>query len=125
MKTMKLYLYSSALRARFGAKSIEDPVDVPEEEALAALAAGAARAVRGVVVETATVEPKEKATETGGDEGAADAGEKDAGGADEGKGEGEELPEWTPKTPPEEYLVKYPDGKFAELAARYVAAVKK
>lgn len=44
--------------------------------------------------------------------------------APEGDGDpdDDDVPEWTLKTPPEEYLEKHPDGPNAELARRVLAA---
>lgn len=57
---MKVRLYSRALRARYGAESIEDVVEVDEKEIAGPLAAGAAVPVRSDKAEKAVAPEPEK-----------------------------------------------------------------
>lgn len=87
---MKLKLYSKALRNRYGAESIEDAVEVPDQEAKGFLEAGvAAPAKGGAKPEVATAPEAEERN-------------------------------WDLKLSPEEYLERYPDGPNSDLAREII-----
>lgn len=120
---MRLFLRTAPLRAKYGASSFNESVEVPDREAVYLLECDIAVADRrgGAVVEMAVAGPEGSvAAETVDSEsGPEPAAEKAAVERAEAGGP---VPPWTLSTSPEDYLKRWPDGKHAELAALHVQA---